>query len=156
MAGLIEACPGAGSGTPYAVTEWGRTGIRPLVAAGRCERVHMGSRAAPVTKIDAEAALLLATPLLDLPEEASGACQLEVEVARGRRNQAAIRVEVEGGKVVACDCAPEEKASTYAAGTTSKWFTAIREGTFEGLRFGGGEDFAESVVRGLHLTLTRS
>jgi DNA-binding HxlR family transcriptional regulator len=156
MAGLIEARPGNASGTPYAVTEWARTGIRPLAVAGRCERVHMGQAAAPLTKLDVEAAFLLATPLVDLPEESSGTCQLEVEIARGRRNQAGIRVEVERGKVVACECAFEEPRSTYVAGNPTKWYTAIKEGNLEELRFGGGRRFGETLVLSLHDTLMKS
>ncbi|HEV2789880.1 MAG TPA: winged helix-turn-helix transcriptional regulator [Solirubrobacterales bacterium] len=156
MAGLIEAVPGTGSGTPYAITDWARTGIRPVAAAAHCERAHMGKVAAPVTKLDVEAAFLLATPLVDLPEESSGTCQLEVEMARGARSQAGVRVEVERGKVVTCECALEEGRSSYVAGSTTKWFTAIKEGSLEELRFGGGRHFGESLVLSLHATLMRN
>lgn len=155
MAGLVEAQPGDGSGTPYALTEWARRGVRPLAAAVRCERVHMGRRAAPVTETDIEGAFLLATPLVGLPDQSTGICQLEVEAAPGLRGQSGVKVEVDRGKVVACDCGLAEGPPSYAVGTTTKWFTAITEGALAELRFGGGRQFAESFVFAMHLTLTK-
>ena len=155
MAGLAEAATGPGSGTPYVITDWGRRGVAPLAMAAHCERVHMRSRAAPVTQIDIEAAFLMASPLAGLPDDVNGSCQLEVEPApHGLRDASGVRVEVERGKVVACECSLEEDRGSYAVGTTNKWFTAIKEGAFEELRFGGNR-FAESFVRGLHAGLMK-
>jgi len=156
MAGLVEARPGSGSGTPYALTEWARRGVRPLAAAAHCERVCMGKEAAPVTAEDIEGAFLLATSLVGLPDQSSGTCQLEVVGARGRRAQSGIRVEVERGRVVACECGVAEDRESYAAGTTTMWFTAIRDGALDELHFGGGKRFAETFVRQMHVTLMES
>jgi DNA-binding HxlR family transcriptional regulator len=155
MAGLVEAQPASGNGTPYALTEWARRGVRPLAAAVRCERVHMGRQAAPVTEGDIEAAFLLATPLVGLPEQSSGTCQLEVEAAPGARGPSGVKVDVEGGRVVACDSDLAEGPASYAVGTTTNWFTAITEGTLDELRYGGGKQFAESFVFAMHLSLTK-
>jgi DNA-binding HxlR family transcriptional regulator len=154
LAGLVEAQPGNGSGTPYALTEWARRGVRPLAAAVRCERVHMGRQAAPVTEADIEGAFLLATPLVGLSDKSSGSCQLEVEAAPGVRGQTGVKVKVEQGRVVACESGLGDGPMSYAAGTTTKWFTAITEGALDELRFGGGKQFAESFVFAMHLTLT--
>jgi DNA-binding HxlR family transcriptional regulator len=154
MAGLVEAQPSNGTGTPYALTEWARRGVRPLAAAVRCERVHMGRRAAPVTEADVEGAFLLATPLVGLPDQSSGICQLEVEETPGVRGQSGVKVEVDQGRVVACDCSLADGPNSYAVGTTTKWFMAISEGTLNELRFGGGKEFAETFVFAMHLTLT--
>jgi DNA-binding HxlR family transcriptional regulator len=153
MAGLIQAQPGNGSGTPYALTDWARRGVRPLAAAVHCERVHMGRRAAPVTEDDIEGAFLLATPLVGLPDQSSGSCQLEVEAAPGLRGQSGVRVEVERGRVVACQGGVDGDRSSYAVGSTTKWFTAIKDGVLDELRFGGGDEFAEGFVRAMHLSL---
>jgi len=155
MASLAEAAPAIGAGTPYVMTEWGRRGVAPLALATHCERIHMGSRAAPVTQLDIEAAFLLASPLAGLPDDVSGSCQLEVEASpRELRDHSGVRIEVERGKVVACECALEEDRGSYAVGTTNKWFTAIKEGTLEELRFGGSR-LAENFVRGLHVGITK-
>lgn len=155
MAGLVESRPGSQAGTPYTVTEWARRGVAPLAEASNCERSHLRERAAPVTAVDVEAAFLLASQLVGLPEEANGTCQLEVEANPGDpRQPSGVRIEVEAGKVVACGCDLEGNRSSYAVGTTGKWFVALKEGTLAELRFGGGSRFAESFVRGMHTSLT--
>jgi len=156
MAGLVEAQPGKGAGTPYALTEWARRGVRPLAAAARCERVHMRDRAAPVTEADVEGAFLLATPLVELGEDSSGTCQLQVEAAQGLVRESGIRVEVDHGKVVACESGLGDESPSYAVGTTTKWLAAIRDGAIDELHFGGGRQLAERLVRGMHLTLMKS
>jgi len=156
MAGLIKAQAGKGSGTPYALTEWARRGVRPLAAAARCERVHMRGRAAPVTEADVEGAFMLAAPLASLSEDSSGVCQLQVEADRGLDKESGVRVEVEHGKVVACESGIGGDSGSYAVGTTAKWLAAIRDGAVEELHFGGGRLLAESLVRAMHLTLMRT
>jgi DNA-binding HxlR family transcriptional regulator len=154
MAGLIEARRGEGAGTPYTVTDWARRGVVPLAAASRCESVHMRGRAAPVTELDIEAAFMLVTPLVDLPADVAGSCQLEVEadpaVARGK---AGVRVTVEQGKVVACESGLGPSPGAFAVGSASMWFSAVRDGTADLLRFGGGRQLAESLVTGMHSAL---
>lgn len=156
MAGLVEAQPGTGSGTPYALTEWARRGVRPLAAAARCERVHMRDRAAPVTEADVEGAFLLATPLVSLSEDRSGVCQLQVEAAQGLARESGIRVEVERGKVVACESGVAGDSPSFAVGTTAKWLAAIKDGAIEELHFGGGGQLAEGLVRAMHVTLMKT
>lgn len=156
MAGLVEAQPGTGAGTPYALTEWARRGVRPLAAAARCERVHLRDRAAPVTEADVEGAFLLATPLASLSEDSSGVCQLQVEAAQGLDKESGIRVEVEHGKVVSCESGIADDSPSFAVGTTAKWLAAIKDGAIGELRFGGGGQLAEGLVRAMHVTLMRS
>jgi DNA-binding HxlR family transcriptional regulator len=157
LAGLIEARPSNGSATPYAVTDWARRGAAPLAFASHCERTHMGDRAVAMTELDIETVFLLITPLVGLPEESSGTCQLEVEpTPRELREQSGVRVEVERGKVVACQCELGSDRESYAIGTTKTWFLAIKEGSLEELRFGGGSRFAESLVLGLHTALMKN
>jgi DNA-binding HxlR family transcriptional regulator len=154
MAGLIEACPSRGAGTPYAVTRWARLGVAPLAAASHCERVHMRDRAAPVTQTDIEAAFMLATPLVGLPPDAGGCCQLEVEAPAGTvRQRAGVTVTVEAGRVVSCDSQLAPAPAAFATGSTGRWFSAVRDGTPTLLRFGGGRTLPERLVSGLHSAL---
>lgn len=157
MAGLIEARPAPGGGTPYEVTEWARRGVLPLAAASNCERAHIGEMAAPVTKEDVEAAFLLATPLVELPPDAEGSCQLEVEVEPGgSREPAGVRVAVERGRIASCDSELRPPSGNYAIGSPARWFRAILEGTVDLLRFGGGEELPKAIVSGLHDALRGS
>ncbi len=154
LAGLVEAQPGRGAGTPYGLSDWGRRGIGPLVAASHCEHLHTSPETAPVTQIDIEAAFLLATPLVGLPEGADGACLLEVEAGRElARRPAGVTVTVERGRVVSCTSRLEPKPGTYAVGSPTKWFSAVGKGDIDQLRFGGGRRLAKSLVNGLHTAL---
>jgi len=151
IAGLVEAQPSHGAGTPYAVTEWARRGIAPLASASYCERVHMGDGSPPVTQIDIEAAFLLATPLAGLPADVAGLCQLEVEAGPGGVAQAAgVQVTIEAGQVVACVSRLEPSPGTYAVGSAASWLSAVRDGETRQLRFGGVRRLPEELVSGLH------
>jgi DNA-binding HxlR family transcriptional regulator len=156
IAGLVEARPSHGAGTPYGVTEWARHGIAPLAAASYCERVYMGPRSAPITPIDVEAAFLLAAPLASLPAGAAGLCQLEVEAGSGGLPQSAgVQVKVEGGKVAACVSRLEPGPTTFVAGPAPAWFRAVKDGDASQLRFGGGRGLPENLVAGLHAAFVR-
>lgn len=154
MAGLVAAQPSRAGGTPYAVTEWGRRGIAPLAAASHCERAHMRRNSAPVTQIDIETAFMLAMPLVGLPENAEGSCQLEVEAGYDvARRPAGVRVTVERGRVVSCVSRLESKPGAYAVGSARRWFNAVSEGNIAQLRFGGSRELAQGLVSGMHSAL---
>jgi DNA-binding HxlR family transcriptional regulator len=151
MAGLIQACRSDGVGTPYAVTEWARRGVGPLIAAGRCERRHMRERA-PITRDDVEAAFLLTLPLVGLPTETSGCCQLEVDADPAEsRDLAGVRVTVRHGRVVACEASAGPTAEDFAAGSAETWLEAAGGNSPTQLQLGG--DVAAGVVSGLHSAL---
>lgn len=152
MAGLVEARPSGGIGTPYTVTEWARKGIAPLAAAGRCEMLYMRGRATPISQVDIEAAFMLATPLVGMAPDVAGSCQLEVETESADES-AGVTVVVEAGKVVSCESELESDPSTFAIGSTAMWFSAVNDGDLAELRFGGGRELAEEIVRGLHSAL---
>ncbi|HEV7616311.1 MAG TPA: winged helix-turn-helix transcriptional regulator [Solirubrobacterales bacterium] len=149
IAGLVEARPSRGAGTPYGVTAWARQGVVPLLAASRCERLHMRDATAPLTQADIEAAFLLATPLVALSDAASGSCQLAVERAAGV-SPAGVQVTVERGEVVSCVSDLEPAPGTYAVGSAATWLRAVDEGSADLLRLGGGKQLAEGLVLGLH------
>ena len=151
IAGLVEAQPSHGAGTPYAVTDWGRRGIAPLAAASYCERTHMGDGSPPVTQIDIEAAFLLATPLAGLPSDVAGRCQLEVEPGPGGvARPAGIQVRIEDGRVVSCVSRLEPSPAAFAAGSAPSWLSAVRDGETRQLRFGGSRRLPEELVNGMH------
>lgn len=151
IAGLVEATPSHGSGTPYTVTDWARRGVAPLVAAGHCERVHMGRQSDPLSVGDIEAAFLLATPLLRLPETVAGSCRIEVEPSPGLvLRPVAVQLMLEEGRVVSPASALGASATASASGSALDWFEAIKRGDVGRLRLGGADGFAEEVVLGLH------
>jgi DNA-binding HxlR family transcriptional regulator len=153
IAGLAEAAPARGNGTPYAVTDWARQGVVPLAAAGHCEQVAMRRQAVPLTQVDIESALLLSVPLAGLPQEAAGRCQLTVEgdPANGRE-RSEVEVIVEDGQVVACAAGTATASGQYVAGSPSTWFNALRDARVELLDYVGGK-LPMQLVRGLHEAL---
>jgi DNA-binding HxlR family transcriptional regulator len=157
----VEPSPGDGRGQPFAVTDWLRHSVAPLCAAGRCERLHMAAASTPITGVEIEAAFLLALPLVPLPETANGLCVLSV-LPEAMQNgdpvaspeAAGVTVQVESGTMVRCIPAVLENGPVWALGTPMAWLSAVIDGHFEGLRYGGAElQLAADLVNGLHLAL---
>ena len=80
LANLIEAQPSDGRGVPYQATEWLHRSVLPLTAAIAWEQRHLQEPEAKIGGIDAEAAFLLAVPLISLGSGVTGRCRLSVEV----------------------------------------------------------------------------
>jgi DNA-binding HxlR family transcriptional regulator len=151
LAGQIRRTPVRGRGTPYAVTDWLRRAIAPLGAAARWERLHAAAETEPIKRLDAEAAFLLAIPLLELPEEASGACRLAVEVGPTQGEQlAGVVVEVHEGRLVSCVANVQGQADAWASGSAQGWLRAVIEQDTERLEVGGNCQLAQALVEGLH------
>lgn len=156
----IESQPNAaGKSRPYAVTEWTRQAVGPVIAAGRCECLHLAEVSEPLTRIDIEAAFLLAVPLVALPEDSSGSCQLAVHASASQGEEpaqqiAGVHAEVKCGEVVSCDSRLEGDPGTSALGTVEAWIGAVLDGNLDGLRVGGADQaLAKSLIEGLHRTL---
>lgn len=148
-----------GKSKPYAVTEWTRRAVGPLVAAGRCECRHLADATDPLARIDIEAAFLLAVPLAALPAGSSGSCLLAVSASGAEseepaRQVAGVHVEVRRGAVVSCDSRLEPGPGTWALGTVAAWVAAILDGDLRDLRLGGNDRaLAKGLVEGMHRAL---
>lgn len=144
---------------PYAVTEWTRQGVGPLVAAGRCECEHLAEVTEPLTRIDIEAAFLLAVPLVDLTVNYSGSCLLAVDTGSGNEGEsrdrlAGVYIDTEEGAVVSCVSRLQREPPTWALGTVDTWVGAILEGRLERLRMGGANpQLATALIEGIHASL---
>jgi DNA-binding HxlR family transcriptional regulator len=155
----VEVLPNGERAKPYAVTEWTRQAVAPLVAAGRCECLHLPEETEPLTRIDIEATFLLAVPLIDLEITRSGTCLLAVDTGakRGKgpkRRIAGVHVEVEGGRITSCVSRLEQNPRAWAVGTICPWVDSILDGDQNGLRIGGEDHaLARAVVAGLHTSL---
>lgn len=150
MAGLVEVVSGNGRGNPYAVTDWLRRGIAPIVAASRWERRNLAGETAPIGRIDVEAGLMLAMPLLRLPDDVGGACRLVVELAHGeRRSSATVCVTVEEGRIASCTACRQD-AGAWVSGSLGAWFDAVIDADPDRLERGGDGRLAGSLLEGLH------
>jgi DNA-binding HxlR family transcriptional regulator len=157
MAGQVKACSSERKGTtPYAVTRWLRQGVAPLAAAAHWERRHLPGDTPPIAPIDAEAAFLLALPLLRLPHEASGSCRMGVEIANGKgRRLAGAIAYVEGGRVKSCIARLDHRADAWAIGSATAWLRAIIGSDTDGLELGGDQRLARDLLDGLNGALFR-
>jgi DNA-binding HxlR family transcriptional regulator len=154
LAGQAVAMQSTEKGTPYAVTEWLRQGMAPLIAAARCEQRHLAKETAPLTRIDIEAMLLLGGPLVEPPAGSEGSCQLLVTSDEdGRWRSAGISVAVEPGRLASFSSKLESDPATAARGSALGWFDAIVDGDLSGLTISGDRELAEALVRGLNLGL---
>jgi DNA-binding HxlR family transcriptional regulator len=154
----VEAMPSADSqAKPYAVTAWTRQAVGPLVAAGRCECEHLASSTEPLTRIDIEAAFLLAVPLVELPVSAGGSFLLAVGSKGGDEKVerlTGVEVRVEGGEVASCVSRLEPEPATWATGTVEHWVSTILDGRREDLDLGGADlELAKTLVDRLHVSL---
>lgn len=157
LAGLVEKVSGNGRGTPYGVTEWLRRATGPIAAASRWERRHAPAQTSPVGDRDAEAALLLAMPLLRLANGASGSCRLAVEMNSGSAHRlAGVMVAVDCGRVVSCISRLEGTPDAWAVGPAGAWFSALLEHDFELLELGGDTTLSRTLLEGLCGALLQS
>jgi DNA-binding HxlR family transcriptional regulator len=154
---LIESCSGNGRARPYQVSLWLRQAMAPLVAAARWERRYLPKRAAPIGRIDIEAAFLLAVPLLELPSEVSGACRLAVELPDGSQQPglAGALVEVEEGRIVSCHSNLRGNVSASAVGSARGWLAAAVESDVSDLELSGDRELVLALIDALPDTLRR-
>jgi DNA-binding HxlR family transcriptional regulator len=149
-AGQVKAVQSPGRATPYAITDWLRRAISPLVVAARWEQRHASESAAPVVKHDVEAAFMLTIPLLALSSDLFGTCRLAVELPEGdRSHQAGVLITVEQGQVVSCVSRLEEPADVSANGSPAAWLTAIVEDELAALDLTGDTQMASQILDGL-------
>ena len=154
LAGQIEPLPAGRSGTPYAVSDWMRSAVAPLVAAARWEQRHPPPERAPIAPRDVEAAFLLAGALLRPPSDLSGACRLGVKLpGRSGAGPAGILIEVRDGEVESCSAPPPDEHAASASGPPAAWFGAVIEGDPSELELGGDLGLAGALVESLHNAL---
>jgi DNA-binding HxlR family transcriptional regulator len=150
LASLVEPAPANGKGTPYAVTGWLRRGVGPLAAAIHWKRGNAPAQTAPPGRIDIEAALLLAVPLLRLPEKLSGVCRIAVEIPNGSTPRlGTVLVDLEDGRVALCAARPGGAPTGWASGSLTAWLAALTKADLDGFELGGDCRFARTVLEAL-------
>jgi DNA-binding HxlR family transcriptional regulator len=157
LAGLVESCSGDGRGTPYAVTTWTREAVAPLAAAAQWEQRHLVADAPPVARLDAEAAFLLAVPLIKLPSGLTGSCRMAAEIPSGKGQRlAGVKVMVQDGATASCTTHLQGETDAWALGSPTAWLGALVEHDSERLELGGDCPLVRALVEGLHGALFRA
>ena len=148
--GLVEPVPKRdGRVARCQVTPWLRRAVVPFSAAVGWERQCIPGRVSAPAKIDIEAAILLAVPLLDLSSDVNGTCRLAVECRRGNElDYAGVVLVVEEGKVRSCSTRLEGEADAWAAGSVLDWFRWLREDDDGGVEIGGDAPLARALEQG--------
>lgn len=149
LAGQIEAIRGRAGSTPYRVTPWLREAVGPLVAAANWESTHHPTAREPLGRLDFEAILLLAIPLLTLPSKASGTCQLTVDFSSSHQELAGAVVVVENGRPVSCAANQTTKSTSTVRGPGPAWLAALTGEFQTGILFEGDRDLGEELVTAL-------
>lgn len=153
--GLVEPDPErSGRVASCRVTPWLRRAVVPLSAAVGWERQCVPNQAPALRRIDAEAALLLAVPLLDLPSEFDGTCRLAVEYRRGSDLEfAGVMATITGGNACTCVSRLDGEADAWASGSVLDWFRWLREGDDQGMEIGGDLTLAHALENGFRSAL---
>jgi DNA-binding HxlR family transcriptional regulator len=152
--GLIEPDPQSnGRVTRCQVTPWLREAVAPLTAAVGWEATSIPDQTPAPGKLDAEAALLLAVPLLDFPAELEGTCRLAVEFRRGSDLEfAGATATITGGKVCSCVSRIEGHPDAWISGPILDWFRWVRGGEHR-IEVGGEIEIVQAIERGFRNAL---
>jgi DNA-binding HxlR family transcriptional regulator len=153
-AGQIEVASGEGDGAVYALTDWGRVGIAPLIASARLERRNPMEGMAPIDALDVEAGFRLSLALVELPKQLSGTCSLGLNLDdEENASLTGVTARIEAGQMISCEAGLDEKADAWAAATAADWLDAVIEADPKRIRAGGDRWLTRALVDGLHRTL---
>lgn len=150
--GQVKALSSGGE-TRYALTDWGREGIAPIVAAVRYERHYPEDDVAPPDVFDAEAAFQMALPLLRLPPRLRGSCRLGVQIPGDEPLMAGATVQVERGCVLSSSVLLDEDPETWATGSALDWCETVVDPTTEQVESGGDTEVTGALLAALHEAL---
>jgi DNA-binding transcriptional ArsR family regulator len=152
-AGQIEALTDGGDAI-YALTDWARAGIAPLIASARLERRHPMEGMAPIDALDVDAGFRMSLPLLTLPRELSGTCRLGLNLEEDESvSLTGVTARIEEGRVISCRDGLETAANAWAAATAADWLDTVIEPDAKRVRTGGDRWLSGAVLDSLHKTL---
>jgi len=134
----------------YALTEWCRAAITPLVAGVLYERRHDEDMTLPPDVFDVEAAFQMALPLLRLPPGLRGSCRLGVQIPGDEPLIAGATAQVGGGVVASSTSLLEEEPETWVTGDPLSWCETVIDPEADALELGGDTELAEALIEALH------
>lgn len=141
-------------GTPYAITDWLRRGLAPLVLATRWEHRHRPDGVDPVGEGDIDDAVLVGGPLFRLSGRLNGICQLAVRIPDGKTQQRMLgHLRVRDGRMEFGEVYPDTKPDAWASGTMDAWFATVIDADTTGLRMSGDDKLAHEILSGVHEAL---
>lgn len=151
-AGLLEI-DASGKAPAYVRTAWLCRAMGPIVAASRWERHNLPDVSVRIRREDAETALLLTMPLMQLPPNVSGSCRLVVEIPGEEREEAATVTAVAKDCRVASYEPVSRDSAASASGPPSAWFRAAIEAQPGHLEVAGDGKLARGLLNALYSAL---
>jgi DNA-binding HxlR family transcriptional regulator len=156
-AGLVERVDAEGRLSPYALTPWARDSVAVLAAAVHWERSRIPDRSTPVTALEIEAGMLMALPLLELPSDSGGTCELLMDVeGQGGERVAGAVTRIAHGRPVWCSPAPArlpEDDTAFLRGDLWAWLRAVIKGEPSRLNTGGDPALTLGLIAALRRAL---
>jgi DNA-binding HxlR family transcriptional regulator len=152
--GQVEALSDAGGEPIYALTDWLRSGIAPLIAAARVERRKPMEGMSPIDPLDVEAGFRLSLALLELPKELSGSCWLGLNLEDAERSRlTGVTAKIEQGIIISCTQGLDKQADAWAAASAGDWLDTVIEPDAKRVRTGGDRWLTSALLDVLHNTL---
>ncbi len=145
----------AGNGEPvYAITDWLRAGIAPLIASARLERREPKEGMAPIDALDVEAGFRCSLPLVQLPRELSGTCRLGINLEDDESGcLTGVTARIEQGRVVSARAGLGGESDAWAAASIGDWLDTVIEPETKLVRTGGDRWLTHAVLDALHKAL---
>lgn len=141
-------------GAIYAITDWLRAGIAPLIASARLERRDPKEGMAPIDALDVEAGFRCSLPLVELPRELSGTCRLGINLEDDESGcLTGVLAHVDQGRVISCVAGLDGRADAWAAGSAGDWLDTVIEPDAAQVRTGGDRWLARALLDALHSSL---
>ena len=151
--GQAEALYGSGRAPCYALTDWGREAISPIVAAVRYEQRYPEDGVLAPDVFDVEAAFQMALPLIHVPAGVRGTVRAGVRIPGEDELVAGSTVEVADGRVTSSSPLLDRVPETWATGTPLDWCETVIDPAAAGLDMGGDVELAAGLIEALHARL---
>jgi hypothetical protein len=150
----IVALPG-GAGEPmYAMTDWLRAGLAPLIASARLERRNPMEGMQPIDELDVEAGFRMALELVELPPQLTGTCRLGFNLDDAEEQpMTGVTARIDQGRAVACRQGLDQKADAWASASATDWLDTVIEPDTKKVRTGGDAWLTKALVEAFHQTL---
>lgn len=148
--GQAEALYGSGRAPVYALTDWGREAVSPIVAAVRFEQRYPEADVLDPDVFDVEAAFQMALPLIEVPPAVRGTVRAGVLVPGEEELIAGATVQLEGGRIAASSPLLDRVPETWATGTPLEWCETVTDPAAAKLDLGGDVPLAQGLIEALH------
>ena len=150
----VIAMPGGGNEPIYAMTDWLRAGLAPLIASARLERRNPLEGMQPIDELDVEAGFRMALELVELPHQLTGTCKLGFNLDDAEEKpMTGVTARIEQGLAVACEAGLNQPADAWASASATNWLDTVIEPKTKKVRTGGDAWLTKALVEGFHKTL---